>query len=799
MARVVAHKMIVFVAMLLVGIQLLIFLAIDGAISANEQLRIHGEIEVGERIFHRLLEERSEQLISTARVLTSDFAFRQAISSGDQATVGSALVNHGSRIGAAKMVLVGPDGRILAEAGAATQIVPGLPSSTFSDLIEEAERSGTAAAIKLLAGVPYQLVVVPVLAPAPIGWIVLGFSIDGKLAEELGALAALDVSFSVWHRDDGWTVAASTLQGTGLEHLRAVLAEATPQTLPARLAADRVGDHITSASALVVGDQQAVFAVLQRSLAEALENFANLRLILIGLGLLGLGGTLVGSMMIARSISRPVTALVEFAQRLESGDYDQGPPVSEADELGQLATAFNNMRLAISAREQQIKAMAYHDSLTGLPNRALFNDRLQQAIGVARRLTHPVSVMLIDLNRFKEVNDTLGHHIGDLLLREVGVRLRGVLARASDTAARLGGDEFAVLLPAASSRVAQEVAAKFHNALKNPVAVEGRMLDMEGSVGVATFPGHGEDPHVLMSHADAAMYHAKRNRLGCAVYEARYDAEPERTDRLSLAGELRAAVERDQLELYFQPRLDLRSGKAVCAEALVRWNHPQRGFLPPSEFILFAEQTGCIRELTHWIIEAALDQAVRWRNAELPLALSINLSVRDLHSTGLAIQLRQLLQSSGAAAHWITLEITESAIMDDPERALETAAQLKAMGFGLSLDDFGSGYSSLAQIKKLPVSEIKVDRSFVSEMVSDSDDLAIVRSIIDLAHNMRLKVVAEGVESEETLEMLKKLNCDFAQGYHIARPMNAAEFERWYLERGGAIGMTALKLPEMGA
>jgi diguanylate cyclase (GGDEF)-like protein len=785
MARGVAHQVIIFVALLLIVIQLIIFMAIDRTVSVNALEKIKEELQVGERIFLRLLDGRSQQLRTTARILTSDFAFRKALMTGDRGTVASALSNHGSRIGASKMILVAPDNRVLADASASGGAVAG-SLFAFPDLMTEAATAGTASAIKLIKGVPYQLVVVPVMAPAPVGWVVLGFSVDGGLAAELGAVTALEVSFATWDRRDGWDLAASTMRPASRAHLLGVLRKTIPENAAHSISNLSEDDYVSSASTLALGRDGAVVGILQRSLGEAIARFNTLRMTLLALAVFSLGGTLIGSILIARSISRPITELVDFARRLERGDYEQPSPVSSANELGELASALNNMRLAISAREQQIKSMAYHDDLTGLPNRALFHDRLQQSIEVARRLNHPVSVMLIDLNRFKEVNDTFGHHVGDLLLSEVGLRLRGALSRASDTAARLGGDEFAVLLPAATTEMAENVARKILRSFLDPVTFEKRHLDVEGSIGVSTFPQHGEDPHVLMSHADAAMYHAKRKRLGFAVYEHHLDAELETDSRLSLLGELRQAVERDEFVLYYQPSVCLAKRNLCAAEALVRWQHPSRGFLGPDEFIPFAEETGYICEITGWVMDAAFAQSVLWRSQGLQVAISINLSVRDLLSTGLAERCGELLAIHGACAHWFTLEITESIIIEDPERALETAHQLHAMGFSLSIDDFGTGYSSLSMIKMLPVAELKIDRSFVMNMVTDAEDLAIVRSVINLAHDMGLLVVAEGAESAQALELLEQMGCDVAQGFHVCRPVPALDLEGWLARRQDA-------------
>ncbi|WP_231874415.1 EAL domain-containing protein [Azoarcus sp. KH32C] len=796
LARVVAHQMIVFVALLLIAIQLVIFVVIDKSIHVNALRKIHEEIQVGDRIFLRLLEDRSRRLVDSASILTSDFAFRQALMTGDSPTVASALANHGARISAEKMILVAPDQKVLADASAGVEAHIGRPFA-FPELIAEAAEKGSASAIKALDGGVFQLVVVPVLAPVPVAWAVLGFRIDTTLAGELGLLTSLDVSFAAWRPGSGWEIVGSTMPFAPRGRLLGALAQYRPESLAAGLSDLSGEDYVVSVSSLATGPEGNVVAILQRSLADAVAQFASLRVTLLILAGLSLAGTIVGSLMIARSISRPVTALVAFARRLERGDYDQGPPETGADELGELATAFDNMRLAIFSREQQIKAMAYHDALTGLPNRALFNDRLNQAVGVARRLGHPVSVMLIDLNRFKEVNDTLGHHVGDLLLREVATRLRGALLRASDTVARLGGDEFAVLLPAATKEMAEDVARRILLSLEDPVSFEGRMLDVEGSIGFACFPEHADEMNVLMSRADAAMYYAKRRHLGAASFDARLKMEPEIDSRLSLSSELRQAIERNEFMLHYQPRLDLQDRSVRQVEALVRWQHPTHGFVFPAEFIPFGEQTGFIREITYWVMNRVFADVVRWRQQGLEVTASINFSVRDLLNAEIGEHVRELLTRHGAEPSWFVIEITESSIMDDPVRALETAAELRAMGFQLSIDDFGSGYSSLALIKKLPIAELKIDRSFIANMASDRDDLMIVRSVIDLAHNMGLRVVGEGVESAESLALLEELGCDVVQGYHIFKPVPFAEIQEWFALRG-AEGQVAARQPGAG-
>ncbi|NMF91008.1 bifunctional diguanylate cyclase/phosphodiesterase [Aromatoleum petrolei] len=790
MTRFVAHQVIVFVALLLVAIQLVTLLALNWAVSENARESVRKEVDVGRRIFVRVMEDRTQQLTTAASVLTSDFGLRQAMMSGDQATIVSALSNHGARIGAAKMMLIGLDRRVLGETAAQDGRDDPL-RFPFPRLIEDAERKGAASAIALIGDAPFQLVVVPVLAPVPVAWAMVAFSVDKQFAQDLGLLTGLDVSFATWVPRRGWDIAATTLSPSGTRTLLGALGSPTETAMPA-IMPDLLGAEFQLATS-VLGreDDGAVVAILQRSLRDAIARFDGLRVILLALAAFSLCATVAGSLLIARSISRPVSALAEFARRMERGEYDQGPPETRSDELGELAASFNRMRLAIAARELQIKSMALQDALTGLPNRALFNERLQQALGLARRLTQPVSVLLIDLNRFKEVNDTLGHHVGDRLLCVVAERLRTVLVRASDTPARLGGDEFAVLLPASSATMAEAAARRILQAFAAPVLVEGRQLDVGGSIGIATFPEHGDDPNVLMSRADAAMYMAKRTRTGCAIYDVNFEAEAENHNRLSLTGELRQAIEENQLVLHYQPRLDLASGAITGVEALVRWQHPVRGFIPPDQFVPFAEQTGCIREITQWVAARAFAQCAQWHASGRALQVSINLSARDLLDPELPQRCAALLAGHGASPQWFLLEITERAIVDDPARAIETVTRLHEMGFRLSIDDFGTGYSSLAQLKRLPVAELKIDKNFVMDMARDADDMTIVRSVIDLAHNMGLSVVAEGVETDEARRLLYDMGCDHLQGYQICSPLPAAQLEQWLARTAALHGTTA--------
>jgi diguanylate cyclase (GGDEF)-like protein len=445
--------------------------------------------------------------------------------------------------------------------------------------------------------------------------------------------------------------------------------------------------------------------------------------------------------------------------------------------VGRLITALGEMRDSLAQREARIVDLAFRDALTGLANRTLFNDRLGQAVGVAVRTGHAMSVLLIDLDRFKEVNDVLGHPVGDELLLQVAGRLARELRRTTDTVARIGGDEFAVLLPAQGREGAALIARQLLAALDTPVIIEGQTVDVSGSIGIATFPEDGNNPTELMAHADSAMYAAKQSNSGYALFDPRMARTGEHG--LSLLSDLRRAVDENQFYLQYQPKVALGDQRCVSAEVLIRWRHPTRGFVPPDQFIPFAEQTGCIKSITRWVLAQALHQLAQWRGAGLDMALNINISTRDLVQQDLPALVRAQLLAEGVAARHLCLEVTESAIMEDPAHALASLQALHDMGVQLSIDDFGTGYSSLAYLKKLPVQELKIDRSFVMNLDRDADDLNIVRSTIDMAHHMGLRVVAEGVETESVAGRLRSLGCDDAQGYLFSRPLAAEDFLVW--------------------
>ncbi len=506
---------------------------------------------------------------------------------------------------------------------------------------------------------------------------------------------------------------------------------------------------------------------------------------------------------------RPLHVLSATVQRIGAGDFSARVTQTGSREFGELISVINDMseklhalyeerkqaeetvlklnqelewRVDARTRElaianEELTHQALHDALTDIPNRTLLYERLQQAISVAKRERKSVALMMMDLDRFKEINDTMGHHSGDLVLQAVAARVRSAL-RESDTVARLGGDEFAMVLPGVADKASAILAAqKILKAVQTPINLEGRNLDIGASLGIVLYPEQGEEAGILLQRADVAMYAAKRSKSGYACYDA--EADRYSVDRLAMQSELRHAIAHDELVLYYQPKIDFNSGKISGLEALVRWQHPKHGLMFPDDFIPLAERTSLIKPLTEWVMRAALSQCCIWHSANMPLTVAVNISAASLQDPIFPGVVAQALKDTGAAPEWLELEITETAIMKEPAIAIEAITKLNHMGVQLAIDDFGTGYSSMAYLKKLMVAKIKIDKSFVMDMNTNKNDAVIVRSLIGLGHNLGLSVVAEGVESTDVWDELKMLGCDSAQGYSMSRPIPPDKLDEW--------------------
>ncbi|HTD04315.1 bifunctional diguanylate cyclase/phosphodiesterase [Undibacterium sp.] len=775
-------RVVALFIVLMLAVQLASFFTIRHAIQANARTSIQADLKVGERQFGNLLEQNAQRLIFGAQVLASDYGFRTAASSNDRKTIESALSNHGERIGATLTMLIGLDKSITASTNAA--LAASLQQS-IARMIAQAEQSGgTASSTSIVESHPYQLVIVPLKVPATvtIGWVVMAIPIDQKIVADLRELSSMQVSLLTNTNGGPWASNVSTLDPADADELTRQL----PTTLDKAVFIQDLEIAGNSYSARVLqlaqnaGENQTTVLILQRSISEAIAPYENLKLTLLILTGVGVLVAIILSVFSARRITGPMRQLAETARKLGAGDYSASIDVKGQDEIGELARTFISMRDGIATREKEIRHLAYWDTLTNLPNRAQFANMLRDAIRQAESREESCYVLMMDLDRFKHVNDVMGHSFGDLLLTQVAVRLSAELGQGATKPARLGGDEFAILLPNSSMAAAQELATRILQSLEKPISIEDQTVDLGAGIGIAGFPQHAKNAETLLSHAEVAMYAAKQRNSGAVTYIPEIDKSSQQS--LSLLSELRAALDHDAFRLYVQPKVALDSGKVIAVEALVRWVHPERGFIFPDQFIPFAEQTGFIRLLTRWVLEQAAQMCSAWIARGLHLKMSVNLSTRDLLDQDLPNKFDEILKRHNVTPASFCLEITESAIMDDPIRAQQTLERLHAMGVDLSIDDFGTGYSSLAYLKSLPVDELKIDKSFVLKMEQDLDDAKIVRSTIDLGHNMGLRVVAEGVENQDVMLLLKEMGCDQAQGYYISKPMPAEQLPEWVMK-----------------
>jgi len=776
--RSIGGRIIVLFLGLLLAVQVASFMALRASLSEHAHRVLPEKLRAGERLLQSLLERRAQTLIHGARLLAADYGFREAVASNDAETIVSVLANHGARIGATEVALLGTDFSLRATTTRDTkQLVP-----LAERLSTQAAASGQASVVTLRAGRPYQAVLVPVRAPLVVGWVLMDFPLDAQLVADMQRLAALDLTLLVRESaTEPWAVSLTSLdaaRGAGLAAERWL-----DDTGEAAMASVAVGGEELGvrAKGLGLGRETGagagVRALVSLSVDEAVRLPHDLQLALIAITLLGIALFAFGSVFTARRVTTPLRGLADAAERLGRGDYRtpmQG--LKRDDEIGELSQSFERMRQSIAENQAQILKLAYWDSLTGLPNRARFREAVNEAIAAAAPGSS-VAIVMLDLNRFKHVNDVLGYRIGDLLLVQVAERLNRQLVRDGDLVARLSGDEFGVLLRAGEPELALSVARRIEQSFHAPLALEEHNVDMGAAVGIACWPAHAEDGDALLNRAEVAMYAAKSRARGPLLYDPSVDVASAQV--LTLITELRQAVEHGELRVWLQPKLALESGLVAGAEALVRWQHPQRGLVPPAEFVPFAEQSGFIHTLTLWVFEEAVRQWRVLKDEGVELVLSVNLSTRDLLDQDLAQKFEAVLARRRVPAKAFCLEITESAMMDDPARALVTLDRLSAIGFKLSIDDFGTGYSSLAYLKRLPVDELKIDQSFVRDMQTDADDAVIVRSIIDLAHNLGIAVVAEGVENVQVWNLLRELHCDLAQGFYMGRPMPIDEFMQW--------------------
>jgi diguanylate cyclase (GGDEF)-like protein len=729
-----------------------------GAVSAtnrgNAEHEVQRQLDVGASVFSRLLESNRRQLTQAAQAVAADYGFREAVSSRDTDTLVSVLENSGQRIGAAMVVLTSLNGDVIAASGLHIKAGTPFPLSPVKSgaPVKSGRMAGdSATSLMVNNGRIYQLVTVSVRSPLPVAWIAMGFELDAKAARELADITGLAVTLSV-NSGGHWTDVVSTMPADGA----------------------RPSDIVTRRIEMSKWGNAEVVAVLSRSLADARAPFERLTKVLFLIAAISLIASALAAFWLARNITRPLQDLTQAVDQIRAGTYDGTLSVQRADELGVLAEGLQLMQTAVRSRDRSIRQLAYEDSLTGLMNRTAFSAALARALNQAGGA--PIAVAVINFDRFRRINEHLGYSVGDAVLIKMAARLAAVPSVES-AVARFAADQFAAFTQLRNAASLQAWGTSLFMALADPVFVEAQPIDITATLGLALAADGADSPDELMRCADLALEHARREKRALAVYEEAL--KPAARDQLSLLGELRHAVEHDELRLFFQPKIELKTGRVTGAEVLLRWQHPTRGLLFPADFIPFAEKTGFIRRLTRWTLDHAIAQGALWQQAGNALGLAVNISADDVGDVRLDSRIASMLTRHQLPPALLTLELTESGFIEDPTRALRVLDSVAALGVSLSIDDFGTGYSSLSHLARMPVHEVKIDRSFVQGLDSDPEFAPVVQAAIDMGHGLGLKVVAEGIETEEAAVRLRKFGCDIAQGYWYAKPMPLAAFETW--------------------
>lgn len=745
----------------------------------NQETHAQEMLAAGGRIFARLLQDRERQLLESVEVLASDFGLKRAVATRDRATIDSALANHGRRIDADLTLATDLEGHVVGRTSKGASLDE--RGSALQDLLHRARTEGSASDVLIDdRGHPLQTVIAPVKAPLPIGWIIMGFELDGKLAHELRELTDLEVAF--WARIDPSQppFVTSTHNREDAERFARELMRSKDAPRPGEPFAADDARWISLAVPVDRHQRAATGAVLRTSYAAAMQPYAALRDDLVAVFALGVALALAGALATSRRLTRPIGALVEATQAIAAGRFDLQLEVKGRDEIGDLARTFGLMQEAVADRERTIVHRSTHDGLTGLPNRSTVVAHIASALDASATCW----IVVLDVDGLKDINDTLGTTIGDEILKEIAGRL--TRHPRIDFVARIGGDEFMLILDPDVGASEEHPLADLLTACSAPHLVRGARVVAQLSAGLAVGGEDGNDAETLLRRAEMALSIAKEERAPFARY--RDGVEETRHRHVGILIELERAIENDELELHYQPKIDIRERRVYGAEALVRWSHPTMGRMNPEEFVGLAEQAGSIEKLSQWVLKTALEQESTWATQGVELELSINLSAHDVIQGQLPQQIAGLLSRWPIGDSGLQLEVTESAVITDPERAAEQLAAIRKMGVRVAIDDFGTGHASLAQLKNLPVDEIKIDQTFVRNLRENTIEDVIVRTTIELGHQLGMRVIAEGVEDRISWDILRRHGCDAVQGYWFSRPLPPKQFTE-YLDRFEKVGI----------
>ncbi len=713
------------------------------------------------------INNRGNALLEKLNNLSKDFTFKQLIATGsdDQESLLAALQNFQGRNDTDLAWIQDQSGRAIVSNPSVGLDKLNINAANYAN--QEIQWFQLDGEFYLLKSAPVKFVETSRNINA---WLLMGIHSDKLINQDLVSLTNMQVSLMLLGTSN--TLVGSTHTGEDATHL----AKQTVQTSAALHQFEQELSHWIYYAHQTLGRWQTTpMQLVLGSLEEkAFLSYNSLIVQLIGVLLLAALTALIAAMLASNGITRPITKLVNAAAQIREGSYVSDFPNASTHEVDSLSTAISEMQDGIKQREAEIQQLAYYDSLTGLPNRNQFQQHLQNSISSHQGSS--IAVLMMDLDRFKDINDTIGHEAGDQLLREIAKRLQAY-AYQGVFIAHTGGDEFAIVIDDVSGQREETLAENFSGLFDRPFQIDQLTLDVDVSIGVALYPKDANSVQGIMQCADIALYSCKDKHFSYALYQESLNKHS--VQRLSLMSELRGALAQGQLQLFYQPKLSIAERKISTVECLIRWIHPEHGFIPPDEFIPLAEQTGAIRDVTHWALRIAFQQNQHWRELGYDIGFAVNISAVDLVDMKLPAYVAELMSEFDTDSSILTLEVTESAIMSDPQSAVKALNTLRRMGITLSIDDFGTGYSSMAQLKKMPVDELKIDKAFVLDLAQNEDDQIMVRTLIALAQNLGLNTVAEGVEDKATLHFLQRAGCTKAQGFYLSRPLPADKFNEW--------------------
>jgi diguanylate cyclase (GGDEF)-like protein len=725
--------------------------------------RARESLRIGAVVVDEFLAARGEQLRTSVDVLAADYGLKEAVATRDSITIHSVLENHGKRVDSDLAAILDLDGNVIASTVAAAT-GPIVDPRALNDSGGRYLRESTT----MVDDTAFHVFVTPLRAPVTVAWVVVGFAIGDRLVDRLAGLTGLDVSVVSGVHGAAVTTTSRDHPPENIDVLRPV------NTVYTIDEADE--DHALTIQLPFVRGDGSVLVVLQRSIQQAMQPYAEARRALFVFGALLLALVALGSAWFTTTISRPLRSLSDAAQRMMSGDYATHVTVESHDEFGNLGNSFNAMQNAIAEREARISHSALHDTLTDLPNRAKVVKGLTSAIEAARRSDSPVAVLSLQLQRMSEISSTLGHNATDELIKIAARQLDASLDQ-DELLAHTGTTEFVIVLPGSDVANALSYVDRVQSILSSGVSLGRVNIILEARIGIAEFPRHGDSATDILRYAAIARAEAEERNERLHIYEPGREGDFVR--RLKIVNDLPAALQRGEVQAWLQPKICLPEGRVCGAEALVRWHHPELGFLNPDDFVNAAEQSGTIVMLTRHVINEAVKHCKALQERGHLLQVSVNLSARDLLDEYLPYHLMQILNEHDLPGKRLTLEVTENSVMEDLRHAVSVLECIRDIGVRIAMDDFGTGHSSLAQLRNIPMNELKIDKSFVLNLTRDAHNESIVRTTVQLAHSMQLTVVAEGVEDEPTLHRLAALGCEQAQGYFIGKPMPANKMACW--------------------